>query len=625
MFVDDHELADSLPDYDSDLERSDDDEDEEDALASVGTEDEDDDDSDDDVVAEREAEMEDDELSGGEESEAVDEEEADNEDEPDGGDPDPDADDEQGGADIAAPAPPGREAEEEGNTSNEGTDAFDVDTELGPKDATEAGSDDDDAANRVHKKRRVDPVKERRKRVQQHYNQDATLSAPTSLQMLKLVSGRTGSHIALDLIWQAVLGVTDQHQRQRLPEDEYDAYCEQLHLALADHLSSEKGKYTVGEGEFEVVVPGAQMGHIESGKEFRFFLFRHWALFDAMCFSPYVAAKLAVWQSHGTGRLQELLAKMGVPLEQCKQSYNFMAPVMKDHFRRQVVGPVAKEYGFNDPEVTCGSFFRYNSFKNPVAACDIVHAASALVEVYKTVDEGDDKTTEVSRLRAFDEAYDCLGMNAEEKLKKGIQLSISLQKMIVRKASGLLEDHLQITKLKNLYFVNVNSSGVHDKASGPDRSSDVGAQTKADQHGQDAIDAPFSRPMVLVRLGQYIMDVKLSMPKKERGWVGKRALPLILIGEERSGKCLVVGISPLQSTIGRAALSDDNDDKDRERVAALSNFNLFFRLAANEVAREVGASYRSDAFDANVIELPREISPGDFVYTLSSVLNAAAL
>ena len=54
----------------------------------------------------------------------------------------------------------------------------------------------------------------------------------------------------------------------------------------------------------EVVVPGAQTGHIEEAKEYRFFLYRHWSLFDSMCYSPYVAAKLAAWQTHGTGRLQ---------------------------------------------------------------------------------------------------------------------------------------------------------------------------------------------------------------------------------------------------------------------------------------------------------------------------------
>ena len=85
-----------------------------------------------------------------------------------------------------------------------------------------------------------------------------------------------------------------------------------------------------------VVVPGAQTGHIEEGQDYRFFLYRHWSLFDAMCFSPYVSAKMKTWKSQGTYKLQELLAKMGVSLEECKQMYSFMAPESKQHFAEKI-------------------------------------------------------------------------------------------------------------------------------------------------------------------------------------------------------------------------------------------------------------------------------------------------
>jgi hypothetical protein len=58
----------------------------------------------------------------------------------------------------------------------------------------------------------------------------------------------------------------------------------------------------------------------------------------------------------------------------------------------------------------------------------------------------------------------------------------------------------------------------------------------------------------------------------------------------------VVGISPLHSTIGRGALDDEDaagamgagaGSPNRDRVEALVNFNMSFRLAANSVARYV--------------------------------------
>ena len=131
--------------------------------------------------------------------------------------------------------------------------------------------------------------------------------------------------------------------------------------------------------------------------------------------------------------------------------------------------------------------------------------------------------------------------------------------------------------------------------------------------------------MVLARLGQYIMDVKMSMSRRDRGWVGKRLLPLVLLGEERRGKVLVVGISPLQSTIGRAAIGADEDENAVERISALCNFNNFFRLAANDLARDAGISYKSNNFDTHIVEIPtEEIDPRDFVYTVNLSLNAVA-
>jgi hypothetical protein len=45
-----------------------------------------------------------------------------------------------------------------------------------------------------------------------------------------------------------------------------------LQSELPDDAS--RGKYTVGEGAEEVVVPGAEAGHILPGLEYRFFMYR---------------------------------------------------------------------------------------------------------------------------------------------------------------------------------------------------------------------------------------------------------------------------------------------------------------------------------------------------------------
>jgi AraC-like DNA-binding protein len=90
--------------------------------------------------------------------------------------------------------------------------------------------------------------------------------------------------------------------------------------------------------------------------------------------STYLSAKLLVWKTQGTLKMQvqilamspshlaqEMLAKMGIPLHQCKQSYTYMTPSLRSadraiwsdlarhHFRQQIISQVAEDYGLKDP------------------------------------------------------------------------------------------------------------------------------------------------------------------------------------------------------------------------------------------------------------------------------------
>jgi hypothetical protein len=47
-----------------------------------------------------------------------------------------------------------------------------------------------------------------------------------------------------------------------------------------------------------------------------------------------------------------MLAKMGVPLEQCRQTWSFMLPMLRAHFRRQVTTDAVKDaYKLRNPDV----------------------------------------------------------------------------------------------------------------------------------------------------------------------------------------------------------------------------------------------------------------------------------
>ena len=65
-------------------------------------------------------------------------------------------------------------------------------------------------------------------------------------------------------------------------------------------------------------------------------LLRHTSLWDSLLHSNFVASKLQVWKSSGRQKLMELLAKMGFPLDQCRQPWAFVGPGMRRRLRERL-------------------------------------------------------------------------------------------------------------------------------------------------------------------------------------------------------------------------------------------------------------------------------------------------
>ncbi len=86
---------------------------------------------------------------------------------------------------------------------------------------------------------------------------------------------------------------------------------------------------------------------IRLSPEPKFLLIRHWSLYDSMLHSPYLSARLHVWSEHGRKRLHKLLAKMGVSLVQCKQSYTHMDMELKRSLRPKLL-KYSDMYGLDD-------------------------------------------------------------------------------------------------------------------------------------------------------------------------------------------------------------------------------------------------------------------------------------
>ncbi|OCL12286.1 CDC45-like protein [Glonium stellatum] len=141
---------------------------------------------------------------------------------------------------------------------------------------------------------------------------------------------------------------------------------------------------------------------IRLSPEPRFLLIRHWSLYDSMLHSPYLSAKLHIWSDVGRRRLHKLLAKMGVSLTQCKQSYTHMDMELKRGLRERLLkfAPVYGLDGLVPPPSERGlgkegwGFVRCWGWKACLSAVDAGVVLGAILEV------GDAKSLNQSSLDA---------------------------------------------------------------------------------------------------------------------------------------------------------------------------------------------------------------------------------
>ena len=225
--------------------------------------------------------------------------------------------------------------------------------------------------------------------------------------------------------------------------------------------------------------------------------------------------------------------------------------------------------------------YRYMGYNDPVSAIDIALAASALLDSCKSnssssrggkslgglemlshpgVPDPANPTALISApatvpvggkapILAFNEAYDCLSMKSLPLYQAGIQTAISVQKAIVTKAAALLERRAaagmgagasaspgagnSIVTLRKMRFCYIREQLlVH-------HSHPVGGTPSAAAVSQSQVDSLFTRPLVLFKLGQHILEVQGA----SKAW--RKPLPLVLLAEKAGeGTWVIVGILP---------------------------------------------------------------------------------
>jgi cell division control protein 45 len=447
-------------------------------------------------------------------------------------------------------------------------------------------------ANELHKRRR--------QRLRAYYASGSFYGSPASYVAYRVSTQLRFGDVG-DLLWFACVGVTDAYLHARLDMAGYTS----LAMDLRGHCSrlfpndmysrvesSVFAERLEGSANELTKIGFSENGRILSEMDFRFFLLRHSSLFDAMRYSDFVSTKLQLLTSRGMHRLQELLAKMGYPLEECYQPFTFMKTSLRRRLSERIRAH-AEEYGLENIEFT--SFFRVTGYQSLLSASDTSYAVTALLEreqPTQSSEEHDDRGT-------FNVAFDVLNTNSTPSsiclhgssnlsglvngttlpssgLGEGIRLAIQFQKNIFATTANLI-DRNAITRLSHFRYayITCTSTNHHDQHQRRSLFED-GSMTSESPPHQHHI---FSKPLALTRLAHYLMDWHRENGK----WVGNKARPLILCAEKPPSSFLVAGFEYPESKGHFVA----------------NRFGKNFELAAASMQ----GTFRFDGFDSHVVEV----------------------
>lgn len=246
---------------------------------------------------------------------------------------------------------------------------------------SEQEEDEHDTPRKKHRGLDASARQEYRRIIARYYAR-GTWCGMSTAQMVYMLSAALGRSDN-DALWLGIIGVTSQLLANDIHMDAYDGYSAALASDVVTMNAPGGGSGSSSSREDrplpDMNVHGADDSAIRVvPEELRFTLYRHWSLEMSMYHTGYVAAKLGIWREKGMSRLRGLLAKMGLSLSNCRQTYEHMDLDLRRTLVERMES-IAPEYGLTD--IVYRSFTRSFGFRStPLSASDTVEGVAALLQ-----------------------------------------------------------------------------------------------------------------------------------------------------------------------------------------------------------------------------------------------------
>jgi len=280
------------------------------------------------------------------------------------------------------------------------------------------------------------------KHLERQYYQSSWHSTSSAVLLYTLVRDLNKS--SNDQLWLAATGLTDQLVHERIFFEKYTTEAQYLQGEVAalnpGDMETREVQDTATGASVSVSQHVSGSMRIESTLELRLTLLRHWSLYEALSHSSYIHSRLGLYNSKGMMNLDVWLARMGIPLEECKQAYAYMSKEYRDSLFDLML-----QYGseFGLMHLTYPSFRRVTSYTATVTAADLVYCVDAQLD-HSAVDGDSEADGKDAAGAAFSLALSTLSQpNAKEfALKKGIERAKKLLRVLVSQGSRIITQRM---------------------------------------------------------------------------------------------------------------------------------------------------------------------------------------
>ena len=410
--------------------------------------------------------------------------------------------------------------------------------ELDAFEDSDSDSDSEGEGEQAHAAKRA-----RREARASHYLRGNFFGRPCGSSIFELAKGQYKHDT--DMVWHALVALEDHFLHDRMDGEEYQQYVQSMLDEVKSLESSKKARQEVLEDGTRV--RAADLDQITESSELRLPMLRHWSLYESLMHSQYVATTLRTWTTPGQQKVDEMLARMGVPQAEAKQRYAHMSIDLKNTLGRalQETGDL---YGLD--EVVFTSFSRQMGYAAEVSASDVVEAASAALEL-APMDSQD----------GFNRALEVLSLKGCA-LEHGLSRAMQLHKAVMQQAGQVL---LKKGCKSNgpFFLLDLEEFSDHDL---------------------------LCHPLALSRLAHFLLSYHQASASRNAHNSRMRFKPFIVIvpvpGSDPAEK-LVMGLPPAPKGASKKS----------------NKFELAFKEAFEQLP---SVTYVAEGFDGSIVQIPTD-------------------